>query len=122
MNKVILCGNLTKDVDVRHTQTGKKAARMSIAINEGYGDNKTVGYFNLVAWEKTAELCEKYLSKGSRVLVEGRLKNNNYKDKKDVRHYAVDVIVTSIEFMDAKKKTAANNYDGEDVSDDDFPF
>ncbi len=83
MNKVILCGNLTKDPDIRYTQNGKATARMSIAINS-YGENKTAEYFNLVAWEKTAELCGKYLHKGSKVLVEGRLKNNNYKDKNGV--------------------------------------
>lgn len=126
MNKVILCGNLTKDPDVRYTQNGKAMARMSIAINQGYGDNKTTEYFNLVAWEKTAQLCEKYLHKGSKVLVEGRLKNNNYEDKKGVKHYAVDVIVTSLEFMDSKKKTAEEDegYPTDDgrSPDDDMPF
>ena len=126
MNKVILCGNLTKDPDVRYTQNGKAMARMSIAINQGYGDNKTTEYFNLVAWEKTAQLCEKYLRKGSKVLVEGRLKNNNYKDNKGVQHYAVDVIVTSLEFMDSKKKTAEEDegYPTDDgrSPDDDMPF
>ena len=126
MNKVILCGNLTKDPDVRYTQNGKAMARMSIAINQGYGDNKTTEYFNLVAWEKTAQLCEKYLHKGSKVLVEGRLKNNNYKDNKGVQHYAVDVIVTSLEFMDSKKKTAEEDegYPTDDgrSPDDDMPF
>lgn len=118
MNKVILVGNLTKDVDMRRTQSGKATVRMSIAINQGYGDNKTTDYFNLIAWEKTAELCAKYLSKGSKILVEGRLKNNNYEDKNGVKHYGVDVIVISIEFLDAKKKTATNDFDG----DDDMPF
>ena len=127
MNKVILCGNLTKDPDVRYTQNGKAMSRMSIAINQGYGDNKTTEYFNLVAWEKTAQLCEKYLRKGSKVLVEGRLKNNNYKDNKGVQHYAVDVIVTSLEFMDSKKKTAEEDEgyptdDGRSPDDDDMPF
>ena len=126
MNKVILCGNLTKDPDVRYTQNGKAMARMSIAINQGYGDNKTTEYFNLVAWEKTAQLCEKYLHKGCKVLVEGRLKNNNYKDNKGVQHYAVDVIVTSLEFMDSKKKTAEEDegYPTDDgrSPDDDMPF
>ena len=119
MNKVILVGNLTKDVDLHAVQSGT-IARMSIAVNSGYGDKKTTDYFNLIAWNKTAEHCNKYLSKGSKILVEGRLKNNNY-EKDGVKHYGVDVIVTSAEFMDSKKKTA-NNFDGEDVSDDDMPF
>ena len=120
MNKVYLAGNLTKDVDLRAVQSGT-VARMAIAINQGYGDKKTTDYFNLIAWDKTAELCGKYLSKGSKVLVEGRLKNNNY-EKDGIKHYGVDVIVTSIEFMDSKKKTVNNDFDGEEVSDDDMPF
>ena len=124
MNKVILTGNLTKDVEMRYTQSGKEIARMSIAVNQGYGDKQTTDFFNLTAWEKTANLCGKYLSKGSKVLVEGRLKNNNYEDNKGVKHYGVDVIVESIEFMGNKsssKKKAANDYDGA-IDDDDMPF
>ena len=124
MNKVILTGNLTKDVEMRYTQSGKEMARMSIAVNQGYGDKQTTDFFNLTAWEKTANLCGKYLSKGSKVLVEGRLKNNNY-EKNGVKHYGVDVIVESIEFMDSKgssKKKAANDYDDGAIDDDDMPF
>ena len=124
MNKVILTGNLTKDVEMRYTQSGKEMARMSIAVNQGYGDKQTTDFFNLTAWEKTANLCGKYLSKGSKVLVEGRLKNNNY-EKNGVKHYGVDVIVESIEFMDSKgssKKKAANDYNDGAIDDDDMPF
>ena len=122
MNKVILVGNLTKEPDQRRTKTDKVTTRMSIAVNQGYGENQKTDFFNLVAWEKTAELCGKYLSKGSKVLVEGILRNNNY-EKDGVKHYGVDVIVSSIEFLDSKKKAAnPEDFDGEDVSDDDMPF
>ena len=122
MNKVILVGNLTKEPDQRRTKTDKVTTRMSIAVNQGYGENQKTDFFNLVAWEKTAELCGKYLSKGSKVLVEGILRNNNY-EKDGVKHYGVDVIVSSIEFLDSKKKAAnTEDFDGEDVSDDDMPF
>ncbi len=119
MNKVILSGNLTKDVDVRATQNGKSVAKVGIAVNQGYGDKQTTDFFNLVAWDKTADLMSKYLHKGSKILVEGRLKNNNYEDNKGVKHYAVDVIVETVEFMDSKgstKKESADSYD------DDMPF
>ena len=122
MNKVILVGNLTKEPDQRRTKTDKVTTRMSIAVNQGYGENQKTDFFNLVAWEKTAELCGKYLSKGSKVLVEGILRNNNY-EKDGVKHYGVDVIVSSIEFLDSKKKAAnTEDFDGENVSDDDMPF
>ena len=123
MNKVYLVGNLTKDIKVRYTQSGKAVAKVGIAINQGYGDKKTTDFFNLVAWDKTAELMSKYLSKGSKILVEGRLKTNNYEDNKGVKHSSVDVVVESVEFMDAKKKSASsNNYNAEDVDEDDMPF
>ena len=113
MNKIILTGNLTKEPELRRTQLGKAVVKVGIAVNQGYGDKQTTDFFNLIAWEKTAELIGKYLNKGSKVLVEGRLKNNNYEDNKGVKHYGVDVIVESIEFMDSKsssKKKATNDY------------
>ena len=119
MNKVFLVGNLTKDPELRYTQSGKATARMSIAINQGYGDKQTTDFFNLIAWEKTAELCDKFLSKGSKILVDGRLKNNNY-EKDGVKHYGVDVIVISIEFLDKKKFEQKNNVETDD--NDDIPF
>ena len=119
MNKVLLVGNLTKAPELRYTQSGKATARMSIAINQGYGDKQTTDFFNLVAWEKTAELCDKFLSKGSKILVEGRLNNNNY-EKDGVKHYGVDVIVNSIEFLDKKKFEQKNNVETDD--NDDIPF
>ena len=126
MNKVILVGNLTKDPDVRATQSGKSVARVGIAVNQGYGDKQSTDFFNLVAWDKTADLMNKYLHKGSKILVDGRLKNNNYEDNKGVKHYAVDVIVETFEFMDSKKKTADEGYPTDDGrspdDDDDMPF
>ena len=122
MNKIFLSGNLTKEPEIRYTQNGKCVTRMSIAVNQGYGDKQSTDFFNLIAWEKTAELCGKYLAKGSKILVEGRLKNNNY-EKEGVKHYAVDMIVESVEFMNKKsdsKKSADNNFDGGNV--DDMPF
>lgn len=124
MNKIILVGNLTKDPDVRATQSGKSVARVGIAVNQGYGDKQSTDFFNLVAWDKTADLMNKYLHKGSKILVEGRLKNNNYEDNKGVKHYAVDVIVETVEFMDSKggvKKESADTYADND-NDDDMPF
>ena len=124
MNKIILVGNLTKDPDVRATQSGKSVARVGIAVNQGYGDKQSTDFFNLVAWDKTADLMNKYLHKGSKILVEGRLKNNNYEDNKGVKHYAVDVIVETVEFMDSKggvKKESADTY-ADDDNDDDMPF
>ena len=80
-----------------------------------------------MAWDKTAEFFGKYLSKGTKILVEGRIQNNNYTDDKGVNHYAQDIIVENVEFAGAKKdsgeKPAPTNSAGEPVdNDDDLPF
>ena len=128
MNKIILMGNLAKDPEIRYTQSGKAFARTSIAINRfAKKDEKPeVDFFNLVAWEKTAEFFGRWLKKGSKVLIEGRLQTNNYDDKKGVKHYGVDVIVEKVEFAGGKSEKKADEpkdeFDGEPVNDDDMPF
>ena len=83
-------------------------------------------FFNLIAWDKTAEFFGKYLRKGSKILIEGRLRNNNYTDDKGVNHYGQDIIVQTVEFSEAKfgggEKPAPTNFAGEPVDDDDMPF
>ena len=73
MNKVFLSGNLTQDPEVRYTQSNKAFTRMGIAVHRRLKDGETTDFFNLIAWDKTAEFCSRYLTKGMRVVVEGRL-------------------------------------------------
>lgn len=103
MNKVILSGRLARDVVVRYTPSGKAYARTSIAVDRR-SKEKSADFFNLTAWEKTAEIMEKYLKKGSKILVDGRLQFNQYEDKDGTKKSSVDVIVDSFEFMDAKSQ------------------
>lgn len=119
MNRVFLSGNLTRDVEVRYTQSGKAFARMGIAVKRPFAKD-AVDFFNLVAWEKTAEFCGKYFKKGSRVLVEGRLQTSGY-EKDGVKHNSTDVLIDNIEFAGGDRKKAADDLDGEPV-DDDMPF
>lgn len=126
MNKIILTGNLTKDPDIRYTQSGKTTARVSIAVTSAFkssdGERKT-DFFNLVAWGKTAEFFGKYLHKGSKILVEGRLKNNHYTDKNGNKQYTEDIWVDTVEFAGGKPANKSDDsFDGEDVPDDDMPF
>lgn len=122
MNKVILSGNLTRDVEVRQTQTGKAYARTGIAVKRPFSKD-AVDFFNLTAWEKTAEFMGKWLNKGSRVLVDGRLQTSEYTDKNGNKVNAVDVIVENVEFADSKKKAASDDpFGGTPVDDEDTPF
>ena len=114
MNKVFLSGNLTRDVEVRYTQTGKAFAKMGIAVRRMFSKDKdAVDFFNLTAWEKTAEFCGRYMTKGTRVLVEGRLQTSSYENKDGVKVNAVDVLVDNIEFAGAKR---ADSSSGDDYS------
>ena len=114
MNKVFLSGNMTRDPEVRYTPAGKAFARMGIAINRRYKDQEQTDFFNLVAWDKTAEFCGKYFRKGSRVLVEGRLKSSSYENKDGVKVNTVDIWVDNIEFADSKRQSGGDdeNYSG----------
>jgi len=103
-NKVILMGNLTRDPDVRATgATGMKVARLGIAVNERRRDrNGQVQEFpvfvDVDAWDKLAELCGQYLSKGRSILVEGRLQMDTW-EKEGVRHQKLKVRATTIKFL-----------------------
>ena len=147
MNKVFISGNLTRDPEVRYTQNGKAYTRMGIAVNRRVSktaDNNqpTVDFFNLVAWEKTAEFCGKYLVKGSHIVVEGRMQTYNYEGKDGTQKSGIDILIENVEFGSNKRDSGGNvgrqnynnnnsgntkrNFDeelsGENIPDDDVPF
>jgi len=97
-NKVQLIGNLGGNPEVRTLDSGRKLARFSVATNEFYhnanGEKvKETQWHNLVAWGKVAEIAEKYLTKGSEVVVEGKLVSRNYTDKEGNKKYVTEVQV-----------------------------
>lgn len=109
MNKVILSGNLTRDPELKVTASGKSIARLGLAVNRPFSKD-TVDFFNLTAWDKTAEFCNSYLHKGSSVIVEGRLENDNY-EKDGVKHYGTNIQVERIEFGGRKKDAPEDEVD-----------
>nr|DAZ69218.1 MAG TPA: Single strand binding protein [Caudoviricetes sp.] len=98
MNRVILSGRLTKDIDVRFTQTGKCVANFSLAVNKK--DN--VNFFNVVVWDKLAEICGNNLGKGSKVLIEGELSTRSYEDSSGTKKTVTEVVAYNVEFMGSK--------------------
>ena len=118
MNKVFLSGNLTRDVEVRYSQTGKAFAKMGIAVRRPFSKDKdAVDFFNLTAWDKTAEFCGRYLVKGSRVLLDGRLQTSTYENKDGAKVNAVDILVDNIEFAGSRPAgggdtSGGGNYSG----------
>lgn len=108
-NKVQLIGHLGNAPDVRTTESGKKLARFSVATNESYTNAqgqkiKETQWHNLVAWGKLAEIVEKYLGKGSEVVIEGKLVNRNYTDKEGNKKYITEIEVNELLMLGGKNK------------------
>ncbi len=97
-------GNLTKDPEIRSTQSGLKTASFSLAINDGKDKNgqEQVQYFNFSAFDKQAEIFEKYVKKGHKVMVVGRLKNESWDKPDGTKAYSVKVTVSEIELLTTK--------------------
>ena len=109
MNKVIFTGNLARDPEVRYTQSGKAVATFSLAVNRSWkkandSSQPNTDFFNIVAWDKTAEFCSKYLAKGTRILLEGRLQTRTYEAQDGSKRYVTEVVANEIEFAGAKRQ------------------
>ena len=111
MNKVIIVGRLTRDPEVRYTQTGKAVASFSVAVDSGFGENKRADFIPVVVWEKLAEICGNNLTKGRRVLVEGRLQIRDY-EKDGQKRRAAEVIAQNVEFLDTKQAVSNDSSAG----------
>ena len=126
INKVILGGNLTKDCEVKYTQSGKVVCQFTLAVNDGYGDKQTTQFVPIVVWGKVAELCGNSLTKGSRALIDGRLQIRSYEAKDGSgKRWVTEVIANSVHFLDRKNKseqTEGMESMGSQVMDSDVPF
>ena len=105
MNKIILMGRLVRDPEVRYTQTGKVVCQFTLAIDDGFGENKTTSFVNIVVWGKIGELCGNSLTKGQRALIEGRLQIRSYDGKDGNKKYVTEVIANSVEFIERRDRS-----------------
>lgn len=113
MNKVILMGRLTRDPEVRYSQGDSQMAiaRFSLAVDRRFkrqGDTVTADFFNCTAFGKQGEFVEKYLKQGTKVVVTGRIQNDNYTNKEGQKVYSVQIIVEEMEFAESKNASAGN--------------
>ena len=104
MNSVNLIGRLTADPELKTTTSGKSVTSFSIAVNK---DRDNVDYFDIVAWNKTAELITKHFRKGSQIGIEGRLNTRKWEDNNGNKRKAVEVVVNSITFCGKKEDGGA---------------
>jgi single-strand DNA-binding protein len=99
---VTVIGTLGKDPELRSTGSGKRVASFSVAVDQGYGENKKTEWVNIIAWEKLAELAEKYLKKGKTIAVSGTLQTSSWEDKATgQKRYKTEVVARDITFMDS---------------------
>lgn len=108
MNCVNLIGRLTKDPDIKYTQTNNTAiANFTLAVNRRFTKEgqPTADFINILAWGKTGEFCSKYFQKGMQVAIQGRIQTRNWEDDQGQKHYATEVIAEQCFFADSKKET-----------------
>lgn len=102
MNKVFLIGNITKDIELRQSNSGKFVVEFSVAINNGkdqQGNELPADFVNCTAWNKTAEILNKYTNKGSKISVEGAIKTQTWVDQQGNNRYKTYVLVDRVELL-----------------------
>lgn len=113
MNKVILMGRLTRDPEVRYTQTNNTlVASFSLAVNRRFarqGEERQADFINIVAWSKLGEFCSKYFKKGQQVAVTGRIQTRTWDDDQGVKHYVTEVVAEEAYFADSKREGEAGS-------------
>ncbi len=112
MNKVILMGRLTRDPEVRYTQTNNTlVATFSLAVNRRFvrqGEERQADFINIVAWGKQGEFCSKYFKKGQQVGIIGRIQTRNWEDDKGQKHYVTEVIAEEAYFAEGRRDSAGD--------------
>jgi len=106
MNKIILVGRMAKDIELRQTSTGKAVGNFSIAVDRRFkrDGEPTADFFNVVAWNKPAELIDAYLNKGDRIALTGRLQTRSYDANDGTRKYITEVVLEEFDFINDKKE------------------
>lgn len=105
-NRVILVGNLTRDPEIRYTQSGKGVTKFSLAVNNPRNKEETT-FVDIVAWDRLGETCNTYLKKGSNCLVEGRLVIRSYDDKDGNKRKATEVVIDNMQMLGSRPAGSA---------------
>jgi single-strand DNA-binding protein len=100
-NRVILVGNLTRDPEIRYTQSGKAVTKFTLAVNNPRNKEETT-FVDIVAWDRLGETCNTYLKKGSSALVEGRLVIRSYDDKDGNKRKATEVVIDNMQMLGSR--------------------
>lgn len=143
-NRVVLIGRLTRDPELRKTQTGKSVVSFTLAVNRKYSKEEQADFINCVAWNQTADFMANYLTKGALISVEGSIQSRTYDDSNGKRVYVQEVVSESVNALESltqrqereqqtqsyqpsgyKQDTKSNYVEDEtvlDITSDDLPF
>jgi single-strand DNA-binding protein len=121
VNSCAIIGRLGRDPETRYTSGGKAVTNFTVAVDDGFGENKTTSWIPVVAWEKTAELAQQYLAKGSQVAVEGRLKQRSWTDKEGGKRTVLEIVANRLDFLTKIEKKASSESE-QQIPDEDIPF
>jgi single-strand DNA-binding protein len=116
-NRIILVGNLTRDPEIRYTQSGKGVTKFTLAVNNPRNKEETT-FVDIVAWDRLGETCNTYLKKGSNCLVEGRLVIRSYDDKDGNKRKATEVVIDNMQMLGSPRDRvpsgddSGSNYNG----------
>jgi len=116
MNRILLHGFSGKDPEIKTLESGKKIAKFTFATSESYKDSQgnkqtSTEWHNIIVWDKLADLCEKYVKKGSELILEGKITYRDYTDKEGVKKYFTEIVCNGIEFCGSKKDSETKTDD-----------
>lgn len=132
MNKVFLIGNVTKDLELMQTTSGKSVCKFNIAVNRNYtqGGEKVTDFFTIVTWGGQAETCARYLKKGKKIAVCGELQQRSFEGNDGVKRTVIEVQAQEVEFLSSAEKQEnsgdvaprGNNSNGLEETEEPLPF
>lgn len=137
VNKAIILGNLTRDLELKSLESGSHVCNFGVATNRAWKDKngekqEEVEFHNVVAWGKLAEICGKYLVKGKKVYIEGRLQTRNWEDDAGVKKYRTEIVASEMVMLGGKRDNddheqtqhaaQAHGASENDIQTEDIPF
>ena len=108
INSVNITGRATKDVELKNTNSGKSVATISVAVN---GMNEEVSYFDVICWNKTAEIVSEYVTKGKQIAVSGRLQQRKWQDSDGTKRYAVEIVANQVKLLGSKNDESSDKFE-----------
>ena len=121
MNHVTLIGRLTRDPELKYSNSGTAFCRFTVAVNRDF-NREEADFINCLAFKKTAETIAEYLSKGKRIALQGRIQTGSYENKNGDKVSTFEVVADRFEFVDSARSDTSKNVRSEEDLEDDFPF